>query len=199
MDSPIVTTSPDPYTRGLDYLYGVRRLALQPEMVDLVDHPELRSPICTWIGQHIDAVNTQLQHCLQRCHDCFHPWQRPSVQIFAVPLAQSFGLDAVCNVRTHPITLLIDVGRVQPEDWLLAVVHEYAHAQAGLPGHHSQFAQSLAHLCLGLAIAPPPMQAGMEEVLRFYPHYRSTSDPLAFWRGAGAVDASADPSGNQAA
>jgi hypothetical protein len=54
-------------------------------------------------------------------------------QIFAAPLAQAFGLDALCNLQTDPISILIDVGRVMPEDWLLVVAHEYAHAHAGTP------------------------------------------------------------------
>lgn len=183
----IVTTSNDPFARGLDYLYGVRSLALDLEMVDLVYDLEHRIPICTWISEHIEAVNTQLNACLQACHDCFHPWEQPAIQIFAAPLAQSFGLDALCNFQTNPISILIDVGRVLLKDWLLVVAHEYAHAHVGYPGHHQQFAQSLAHLCLGLEIAPPPCQPGMEDSLRFYPGYPPTQDPLAFWRGEGRI------------
>lgn len=180
-----MTTSADPFTRGLDYLYGVRTLALEPEMISLVDHLTERIPVCIWIGQQIQAVNTQLNAHLQACHDCFHPWEQPAVQIFAAPLEQAFGLDALCNFQTQPLTLLIDLGRVEPEDWLRQVVHEYAHAHAGFPGHHRQFAQSLAHLCLGLEITPPADEPGMEDALRFYPSCRSTQDPLMFWRGEG--------------
>lgn len=169
--------------RGLDYLYGVRSLALTPEMVDSVHDLENRIPLCTWIGNHIHAVNAQLDRHLQDCHACFHPPDRQDIQIFAAPLAESFGLDGLCNLRTRPITILIDVGRVAPADWLLLVAHEYAHVQAGLPGHHSQFARSLTHLCLGLDLVPPAYQPGQEESLRFYPPCPATSDPLAFWRG----------------
>lgn len=179
----IITTSDDPFTRGLDYLYGVRSLALDPEMVDVVHDLEQRIPICTWIGEHIDVVNTQLNAYLQACHDCFHPWEQRTIQILTAPLAQSFGIDGLCNLHTYPITILIDTGRIVPEDWLLLVIHEYAHAHAGSPGHHQQFAESLAHLCLGLKIAPLSWQPGIEFHLRFYPDYRATSDPLAFWRG----------------
>jgi hypothetical protein len=186
-DPLILTTSSDPLTRGLDYLYGVRRLALAPEMVSLVDERAIRNPICRWIGKHIEAVNTQLRLCLQACHGCFHSWEQPSIQIFAAPLAQVFGIDALCNFGTQPITILIDVGRVMPEDWLLLVIHEYAHAHVGSPGHHEQFAQSLTHLCLGLEIAPPFYQRGKEDTLRFYPNCPPTEDPLAFWRGEGNV------------
>ena len=187
MASLIMTTSRDPFTRGLDYLYGVRSLALEPELVDQVHDMEHRDRICTWVSEHIEAVNAQLNTCLQACHACFHPWEQPVIQIFAAPLAQAFGLDALCNLQTNPISILIDVGRVMPEDWLLVVAHEYAHAHAGTPGHHPQFARSLAHLCLGLAIAPPPYQPGREDSLRFYPSYLPTKDPLAFWQGQGEL------------
>lgn len=187
MTSLIITTSRDPFARGLDYLYGVRSLALEPEMVDRVHDLEHRDRICTWISEQIEAVNAQLNACLQACHACFHPWEQPSVQIFAAPLAQAFGLDALCNLQTKPISILIDVGRVMPQDWLLVVAHEYAHAHAGTPGHHPQFARSLAHLCLGLAIALPSHQPGREDSLRFHPSYLPTKDPLAFWQGQGEV------------
>ncbi|WP_245940158.1 hypothetical protein [Stenomitos frigidus] len=177
-----VTTSTDPFTRGLDYLYGVRSLALVPDMVDVVHDMEQRRPICVWVGHHIEAVNSALNECLLACHACFHPWEQPAIQIFAAPLAQSFGLDGLCNLKTKPMTILIDVGRLAPKDWLLLVSHEYAHAHAGSPGHHDAFARSLTHLCLGLGIVPPPDQAAN---LPSYPDYRSTKDPLAFWRGKG--------------
>ncbi|WGV28207.1 hypothetical protein [Halotia branconii] len=179
----LITTSADPFTRGLDYLYGARSLALDPEMVDVVYDLDKRIPICNWIANHIDAVNAELNACLQACHDCFHPWQQRTVQIFAAPLAQSFGIDGLCNLKTNPITILIDVGRVIPEDWLALVIHEYAHAHAGFPGHHQEFAKSLSHLCLGLAIAPPSYQPSMEASLRSYPYCHPTQDPLAFWQG----------------
>lgn len=185
MDSFILTTSQDPFTRGLDYLYGVRSLALEPEMVDRMYDLEHRLPICIWISEHIAAVNIQLNACLQACHACFHLWEQPCIQIFAAPLAQSFGLDALCNFQTKPISILIDVGRMMPKDWLLVVAHEYAHAHAGSPGHHQQFARSLSHLCLGLELAPPSWQPGREDSLRFYPGYLPTPDPLAFWQGEG--------------
>ena len=178
----LVTTSADPFTRGLDYLYGARSLSLVPEMVDLVHDLEHRRPICVWIGHHIEAVNRTLAECLSACHACFHPWEQPQLQLFAVPLARSFGLDGFCNLKMEPLTILIDVGRVAPADWLLLVLHEYAHAHAGAPGHHEVFVRSLAHLCVGLGIAPPEP---LSHDLQSYPPYRRTQDPLAFWRGDG--------------
>jgi hypothetical protein len=150
-------------------------------MIDVVHDLEGRVPICIWVGAHIEAVNAHLSACLRACHECFHPWERRAAQIAAAPLAKSFGISGLCNLQTHPATLLIDVGQVVPEDWLLVVVHEYAHAHAGLPGHHNDFARSLTHLCLGLGIAPPPLTTEAE--LRMYPDCRSTQNPLAFWRG----------------
>lgn len=185
VDRLIITTSLDPFTRGLDYLYGVRSLALAPEMVGVVDDLEARMPICTWIGDHIDRVNAQINGYLQRCHDCFHPWEQRPMQIFAAPLAQSFGMDGFCNLNTDPVTILIDVGRVVPEHWLRLVAHEYAHAHTGSPGHHTEFERLLAHLCLGLAIPPPPDQPDVKDWLRFYPDCVAAQNPLAFWRGEG--------------
>ncbi|UKP00336.1 hypothetical protein [Nostoc sp. UHCC 0870] len=179
----IITSSTDPVARGLDYLYGVRCLALDSEMIDVVYDMNNRIPLCAWISEHIDGVNRQLEKYLQACHDCFHPWEQPPIQICAAPIAQGFGIDALCNLQTHPITILIDVGRVVPADWLRLVVHEYAHAHVGFPGHQEQFARSLSHLCLGLGIAPPPRESAIESHLRFYPDCRPTQNPLAFWRG----------------
>lgn len=180
-----VTTSTDPFARGLDYLYGARSLSLEPDMVAIVHDLEQRIPICTWIGKHIEAVNSALNECLLACHACFHTWEQPEIQIFAAPLAQSFDLDGLCNLQTKPITILIDAGRLAPEDWLLLVSHEYAHAHAGSPGHHEAFARSLTHLCMGLGIALPPDHVDNAVSLRSYPAYRSTPNPLAFWRGDG--------------
>lgn len=185
VDRLIITTSPDPFTRGLDYLYGVRSLALTPEMVSLMDDLHERMSVCIWIGDHIDRVNSQLHAYLQRCHDCFHVWEQRSIQIFAAPLVQSFGIDGLCNLQTDPITLLIDVGRVVPDDWLRLVAHEYAHAHVGFPGHHPQFERSLAHLCLGLEIPPPLGQPHCKDWLRSYPDCVSTQNPLSLWRGEG--------------
>jgi hypothetical protein len=169
--------SSDPFQQGLDYLYQARVHALDADMVDIVFDFDQRSPICTWIGTHIDRLNAKLYALLQICHNCFHTTQQPPFHILAAPLADRYGIDGLCNLDTA--TILIDVGRVHPDDWLALVMHEYAHAHANSPGHHAQFAQSLSHLCLGLAIAPPVSHT----MLPAYPPYRSTAAPLAFWRG----------------
>jgi hypothetical protein len=155
-------------------------------MVDLMHDLENRSRVCIWIGDHVEAINARLAELLQACHQCFHAYDQRSIQVIAVPLAQAFEIDGFCNLKTDPITLLLDVGRVVPEDWLALLMHEYAHAHVGSPGHHQAFAEALSHLCLGLEIAPPIWENDdMEAYLRFYPHYRPTLDHLAFWRGEG--------------
>lgn len=163
----------------------MQRLALEPAMVDMLDNLRDRIPVCTWIGDHIDPINRQLDECLQACHDCFHPPERRAIAIYGVPLSQAFGLDGLCNVRTRPMTILIDVGRVKPQDWLAVVAHEYAHAHLGNSGHDATFATILSHLCLGLGLDLPPWEPGMETTLRHWPPYTPNPDPLAFWRGQG--------------
>ncbi len=140
--------------------------------------------ICSWIGENIYAVNAQLNTYLQACHECFHPQERRNIRVFAVPLAQSLGIDGFCNIVIVPTTILIDVGRVAPTDWLSIVVHEYAHAHVGTSGHNQQFGSILCHLCLGLGLEPPTWEAvTMESSLRTWPYCKSTINPLAFWIG----------------
>jgi hypothetical protein len=179
----MVTDSPNSnaYTRGIDYLRVIQGFAPDPAMVNVMENLRDRITICTWIGKNIEAVNEALRYCLLACHECFYPHERRSIQIFAVPLGQPLGLDGLCNVSTTPISILVDVGRVTPEDWLRIVAHEYAHAHIGSPGHHDGFAAVLSHLCLGLGLEPPKEQG--EIVLRSWPPYTSILDPLAFWRG----------------
>ncbi|BAZ38424.1 hypothetical protein NIES4101_43610 [Calothrix sp. NIES-4101] len=192
----------DAYTRGVEYLKMVQRLALQPEMVDVLEPTftilsttlrmsdreftlqEYRISICNWIGQNIYTVNAQLNTYLQVCHECFHPQERRNIRIFAVPLSHSLGIDGFCNILINPTTILIDVGRVAPNDWLGIVAHEYAHAHLGLSGHNYQFANILCHLCLGLGLEPPTWETTtMESSLRSWPYCQSTTNPLAFWIG----------------
>ncbi|MBD2529252.1 hypothetical protein H6G97_06565 [Nostoc flagelliforme FACHB-838] len=176
----------DAFIRGRDYLHLVQGLALEPGMVDVFDNLRDRIPICTWIGENINTINAQINTYLGLCHECFHPQERRHIQIFAVPIAQSFGIDGLCNILINPITILVDVGRVAPRDWFGVVVHEYAHAHLGDFGHNEQFANILSHLCLGLGLEPPYWEAGMEATLRSWPHCKSTIDPLEFWIGQGS-------------
>jgi hypothetical protein len=164
------------------YLKHVQQLALEPAMVDVFDLCR-RSEVCTWIGTFIDQVNATLKTYLEACHACFRTWERRSLQIWAAPLEQSFGIDGLCNLKTRPMTILIDVGRVVQQDWLGLVIHEYAHAHLGTPGHTPEFAAVLAHLCLGLGLATPIWQPGQEAMLRHWPHCQPTPNPLAFWMG----------------
>jgi hypothetical protein len=183
-------TNPDPFQRGWQYLDRVRQLTPEPGMVELSDEISDRIRICTWIGDRIDGINLELTDYLEACHQCFPVAQRQNIQIFAAPLASRLGVDGLCNILLDPIAILIDVGRVKPEDWLGLVVHEYAHAHLKSPGHDRRFLEVLVHLCLGLGLVPPVCAASWEldpaansVQLRNWPHCTSTPNPLAFWQG----------------
>jgi hypothetical protein len=167
--------------RGLKYLQAMDLLLPEGIEIDVMTNLRDRQRICTWLGNYIDRVNSQLQDCLTACHDCFHPVDRRPIQIFAVPLPQFCGLDGLCNLNLTPTTILVDIGRVAPPNWLRLVLHEYAHAHLGKPGHDRDFAAVLSHLCLGLGLDPP--SESTEVILRSFPPYSSSPDPLAFWRG----------------
>ena len=171
----------DAENRGVEYLRGMQSLLPDPAMVEVMGNLRDRSLICTFIGENIDAVNADLRSCLIACHHCFHPQQRRPMQIFAVPLAPSFGLDGLCQLSNSAIAILVDVGRLAPKDWLRLVAHEYAHAYLNTPGHGLEFAAVLSHLCLGLGLEPPPDR--INSILRSWPPYYPALDPLAFWRG----------------
>lgn len=173
----------DPFSRGLDYLYQIRTLAIEPDLIEVVHQLEERIPICNWIGTQIDAVNAVLRRHVEACQGCFHPWEQRSIQIFAAPFADSFGIDGVCNLACDPVVLLVDVGRVIPQDWLALVAHEFAHAQLGSPGHSTEFGRVLTHLCLGLGLALSSERSFESIDWRSLPPYRKTTNPTAFWRG----------------
>lgn len=179
---PSLLESADPFVRGWEYLQTARQLAPAGDVVAISDDIGLRIRICTWIGENISAVNQELADCLEACHQCFYPANRPQCRILAVPLASRLRLDALCNILVEPTTILIDVGRVPPPDWLAAVVHEYAHAYLKAPGHDRPFYDVLTHLCLGLGLSPPPL--AVETLLRHWPPYHPPTDPRAFWLGA---------------
>ena len=181
----------DPFARGLDYLHHVRTLALEPDIVNMFDRSTDASAdrqrqytaIYTWIGLHINTVNAELNACLNACQECFQLGERPAVQIFAAPLTPSYGIDGVCNLRTNPITILVDTGRVDSKDWLGLVAHEYTHAYVGSPGHQHSFFTVLSHLCLGLGFEPPPWKSGSEQQLRSWPPGRPLPNSVSFWLG----------------
>jgi hypothetical protein len=182
---------------GLKYLKTISSISLVPAMVDLEEiapsfaylpGTALQTEILTWIGNNIDSINARLLGYLQACHNCFHPYQRPQVEIWATPIASRFAIDAICNVETKPRAILIDVGRIAPSDWLKIVAHEYVHAQLGYPGHGDAFLAVLEHLCLGLGIEPPDyhpqMSASEREVsLQKWPPCNLVERPIDFWRG----------------
>jgi hypothetical protein len=178
----ITSKETEKYHVGVQYLQRIQSLLPDPQMVDVMDNLRDRVSICNWIGSQIESVNISLTAHLNTCHDCFDRRDRKSIDIFAIPFASSVRLDGFCNINTVPTTILVDVGRVAPADWLALVAHEYAHAHLGLPGHDREYAQVLSHLCLGLGFAQPSM---IPDDLSLYswPMYSPSIDPLAWWRG----------------
>ena len=166
---------------GLAYLAKVGAV-LPPQMVDVTSNLRDRVSICHWIGNQIETVNRSLRVHLTACHECFNPIERRSIQIFAVPFATSVRLDGFCNINTNPTTILVDVGRVPPPDWLALVAHEYAHAHLGYPGHDRAYAEVLSHLCLGLGFEQPSFEPDDRRIY-CWPPYAAAIDPLAWWRG----------------
>ncbi|MBD1911846.1 hypothetical protein H6G02_27495 [Leptolyngbya sp. FACHB-16] len=149
-------------------------------MVYIPDNLGDRVRLCTWVGTRIEAINGRLEQLLHHCHQCFYPQQQRTIRILAAPINEKFGIDGCCNIRLLPVTILLDVGRVEPESWLSLVVHEYAHAHVGHPGHEQNFVQVLTHLCLGLGLPAPPSNA-TDQYLRHWPHYKPTANALDFW------------------
>ena len=173
---------------GFEYVTKVRSLALSPEMIDPGPAMAQRIRVCEWIGEHIYGINLLLNAYLHACHQCFEPDERPDIRVLAAPLAANLGLDGLCNIFTNPITVLIDVGRVDPADWICVVAHEYAHAYLGSPGHNEQFQDVLNHLCLGLGLEPfigfdHLSTTAKERHLRHWPRCQTQTDSLAFWQG----------------
>lgn len=181
------TISDDPLIRGYQYLNAVGQLALDPSMVEITDNVKERDRIYTWIGNHIDAINGELQTCLDACHSCYHDSLCRPMRILASPLGEKFGIDGFCNILATPAVILIDVGRIARSDWLSIVVHEYAHAHLGAPGHDQRFFDVISHLCLGLGLKPPRWQLDLETYLRDWPECPSKTNPLSFWMGYGCT------------
>jgi hypothetical protein len=179
----VITNDRTPaYREGVAYLEKIQSLLPTPQIIDVMDNLRDRVSICNWIGTRIESVNRLLQVHLTACDECFDPRDRRSIQIFAVPFATSVQLDGCCNINTTPVTILVDVGRVSPPDWLALVAHEYAHAHLGYPGHDRAYANVLSHLCLGLGFPQPSVIPG-DHRLHCWPMYLPQLDPLSFWRG----------------
>lgn len=193
------TNKTDAIEEGARYLSKIRSLTLVPAMVDLEEiapsrsylaGKSLQNEILEWIGNNIHWINDRLSACLQACHDCFYPHQRPEVEIWATPIARRFKIDAICNIQSTPRVILVDVGRIVPSDWLRIVAHEYAHAQLGHPGHGDAYLAVLEHICLGLGIELPGCHSQMsfkekEARLQKWPPCDLVSNPIEFWRGMG--------------
>ena len=179
----IVSNQTETYRAGVEYLQWIQPM-LPPATIDVMENLRDRVSIYNWIGKQIATVNRSLQVHLNACDECFNLGDRRSIQIFAVPFASSMQLDGFCNINTTPTTILVDVGRVAPADWLALVAHEYAHAHLGYPGHDRAYAQVLSHLCLGLGFAQPS-DTPSDRSIYCWPPYVAAIDPLAWWRGEG--------------
>ncbi len=163
-----------------DYLQQLRRFELEPGMINLwgLDRADADARLSGTIAHS----NRILEQHLIACQDCFYPTNRRPVQVWAAPIHPDFKIDAFCNVRVDPVTIVFDVGRVVGADWLKVVAHEYAHAIVGESGHSPRYAAVLQHLCLGLGFDFLPVAAWSEADLRVFPACRSAIDPLQFWR-----------------
>lgn len=191
--------------RGVDYLYGLRLGLAEPELISLMLHPLYRRVACGWIGTHIQALNAALLPLLVACHASVLPQLRPDVRLFAVPLSPQFGLDGFCCLHdsgagTHsgppllppaPISILLDLGVLEPPFWLSLVAHEYAHALVASSGHDLPFQRALSLLCRGLdldlnlysqplSLQPLSLQPNWQQL----PTYPRRSNRLAFWWGS---------------
>lgn len=178
----ITSNQTQTYRDGVAYLQRIQLLLPEAQMIDVMANVRDRVSICNWIGDRIESVNRSLQAHLQACHECFDPIDRVAIDIFAIPFTSSVRLDGFCNINTTPITILADVGRVAPADWLALVAHEYAHAHLGYPGHDQEYAKVLSHLCLGLGF-PQPSIIPNDQSLYYWPMYSPVIDPLDWWRG----------------
>jgi len=172
------------FARGLDYLYELRSWLPEPDLIDVMLDPGDRIPVCSWIGANIGGLNASLEGLLLDCQACLLPCLRPEVRLFAAPLAAGFGLDGICCLpvaaaKLEPILIILDLGALEPHDWLSLLVHEYAHAISATPGHGTSFQQCLSLLCRALDLALPLSTPNWHSL----PAYLPRLDRLAFWRG----------------
>jgi hypothetical protein len=173
---PIVLSGVD---RALQYLQFVQGFELESGMVNLFLRE--KDVVYPRLLDRIDWLNYQMRLHLQACQDCLFSENQRSVQILAAPLEPRLHIDGFCDIRANPITIVVDPGRIDSQDWLGLVVHEYAHAVTGTVGHGPKFAAILQHLCLGLGLMATHPDLLTEQQLCSYPPCRQTADPLAFW------------------
>jgi hypothetical protein len=169
--------------RTLAYLQFVQQFELEAGMINFLTG--LESLAYPWMAANLDRVNCTLEQYLRACQDCFSPSRCCDARIFAAPIAPHCPTDGFCNIRVQPATIVVDVGRIIPADWLPLVVHEYAHAMVGRAGHTPEFARIVSHLCLGLGVKSTPVNTIAEVELKSYPPCRPSPDPIGFWQGRG--------------
>lgn len=167
--------------RAARYLQILRDLAINPYWIGLSEPGADCSAALEGLGAHISDLNCQVNTLLQDCLACFHRAQQPVVQIFAAPILPRVGIDGFCNLKVHPITLMVDPSRAVPADWHRLVIHEVAHGVARSAGHGDEFRAALAHLCLAFDLPAPPPEAVVHQV-QTWPPYRPNCDRAHFWQ-----------------
>jgi len=161
------------------YLRVVRDLSINPYWIGLSEQGADCSVALDWLARHIGPINRELDAILQEGLGCFHAGQRPDIQIFAAPLLPRAGIDGFCNPHVHPLTLMVDPGRVARVDWDKLVIHELAHAVAQSAGHGERFRASLAHLCLAYDLPTPPDHS--LDLLQTWPPYATNPHWAKYW------------------
>lgn len=168
--------------RGRRYYQQVQSLLPHSAQVADVNSDIWRQRLL-WMGQNVHRLNQHLWQLTQSCYDCFLN-ACPTVQPWAFPLEPVLQADSqlvgICNLQTAPIALIVDVGQINPSDWLGVIAHEFAHAVSGA-GHGPDFQSVLTHLCIGLGL-PPPLTLSDSQTLRQWPPYHPLQQP-DFWIG----------------
>jgi hypothetical protein len=177
------------FERGLEYLYALRVLLPLPDLIDLMLWPHYRHS-AAWIGANLAAWNAQLAILLAQCHQAVAPAEPPQIRLCAAPLAARFGLDGLCcwPTASSGALILLDLGTLHAQDWLLLLVHEYAHALCGRPGHDALFQQRLTALCLSLNLdldLSQDLSLNLSQTASWStrPAYPRSPDRLSFWLG----------------
>jgi hypothetical protein len=170
------------------YLEVVRDIALNPGWIGLDATITQPMQAFTWMGQHIYRLNQTLHHILEDGLACFEPGQLPPIQVLAVPILSTVGVDGFCNLQVQPMTLMIDPSRVVAADWPNLVAHELAHGLVRSAGHGPAFCDRLSFLCLAMDLPCPPPNGLEAEVLRYWPPCRPNPDAQRFWLGGTGVE-----------